>query len=240
MALHVFLFSVFQDASYWLQVHRLEHGDGGILDLDDVLCDVADDKDRVSEIWTMEKILILILSGRFGGYFLLSSCERLLVNVESISNVCKVYFFLQKMFDSWLMGLSNDCFVFLIKLDSYLLINIRALWEIIYQFHGGKTKKSFIQAGFPVAAEEMLPDPSDKSLLCTGAALISFSALINSTVYHVFDLWRPLYVYICHAYLIWKSRSRSVCFALVIKKKHWLWHQQLLLFSISITVELSA
>lgn len=50
MALHVFLFFVFQDASYWLQVHRLEHGDGGILDLDDVLCDVADDKDRVSEI----------------------------------------------------------------------------------------------------------------------------------------------------------------------------------------------
>lgn len=38
-----------QDASYWLQVHRLEHGDGGILDLDDVLCDVADDKDRVSD-----------------------------------------------------------------------------------------------------------------------------------------------------------------------------------------------
>lgn len=112
MALHVFLFSVFQDASYWLQVHRLEHGDGGILDLDDVLCDVADDKDRVSEIRTMEKILILILSRRFGGYFLLSSCERLLVNVESISNVCKVYFFLQKMFDSRLMGLSNDCFVF--------------------------------------------------------------------------------------------------------------------------------
>lgn len=36
-----------QDANYWLQVHRLEHSDGGILDLDDVLCDVADDKDRV-------------------------------------------------------------------------------------------------------------------------------------------------------------------------------------------------
>lgn len=38
-----------QDASYWLQVHRLEHSDGGILDLDDVLCDVADDKDRVRD-----------------------------------------------------------------------------------------------------------------------------------------------------------------------------------------------
>uniref|UniRef100_A0A3B3BA40 Par-3 family cell polarity regulator alpha, b n=1 Tax=Oryzias melastigma TaxID=30732 RepID=A0A3B3BA40_ORYME len=36
-----------KDANYWLQVHRLEHGDGGILDLDDVLCDVADDKDRL-------------------------------------------------------------------------------------------------------------------------------------------------------------------------------------------------
>lgn len=40
---------VFQDVSYWLQVHRLEHSDGGILDLDDVLCDVVDDKDRVSD-----------------------------------------------------------------------------------------------------------------------------------------------------------------------------------------------
>lgn len=29
-------------------MHRLEHSDGGILDRDDVLCDVADDKDRVS------------------------------------------------------------------------------------------------------------------------------------------------------------------------------------------------
>lgn len=50
--------TVFQDASYWLQVHRLEHSDGGILDLDDVLCDVADDKDRVSDqIRVMEKTL---------------------------------------------------------------------------------------------------------------------------------------------------------------------------------------
>lgn len=38
-----------QDPSYWVQVHRLEHGDGGILDLDDMLCDVVDDKDRVSQ-----------------------------------------------------------------------------------------------------------------------------------------------------------------------------------------------
>lgn len=48
------LFNVLlQDANYWLQVHRLEHGDGGILDLDDVLCDVADDKDRVSDVQGM-------------------------------------------------------------------------------------------------------------------------------------------------------------------------------------------
>lgn len=40
----------FQDPSYWVQVHRLEHGDGGILDVDDMLCDVVDDKDRVSQV----------------------------------------------------------------------------------------------------------------------------------------------------------------------------------------------
>uniref|UniRef100_A0A673ZTK2 Par-3 family cell polarity regulator n=1 Tax=Salmo trutta TaxID=8032 RepID=A0A673ZTK2_SALTR len=39
------------DPGYWLQVHRLEHGDGGILDLDDTLCDVADDKDRLVAVY---------------------------------------------------------------------------------------------------------------------------------------------------------------------------------------------
>nr|XP_045217853.1 partitioning defective 3 homolog isoform X31 [Macaca fascicularis] len=38
--------AIAKDPNYWIQVHRLEHGDGGILDLDDILCDVADDKDR--------------------------------------------------------------------------------------------------------------------------------------------------------------------------------------------------
>ena len=42
------LYALIQDPNYWIQVHRLEHGDGGLLDLDDILCDVADDKDRVS------------------------------------------------------------------------------------------------------------------------------------------------------------------------------------------------
>eukprot|EP00062_Callorhinchus_milii_P008917 gi/632952143/ref/XP_007891686.1/ PREDICTED: partitioning defective 3 homolog [Callorhinchus milii] len=40
-----------KDPAYWVQVHRLEHGDGGILDLDDILCDVADDKDRLVAIF---------------------------------------------------------------------------------------------------------------------------------------------------------------------------------------------
>uniref|UniRef100_A0A8C2YXD1 Par-3 family cell polarity regulator n=1 Tax=Cyclopterus lumpus TaxID=8103 RepID=A0A8C2YXD1_CYCLU len=39
------------DPSYWVQVHRLEHGDGGILDLDDMLCDVVDDKDRLVAVY---------------------------------------------------------------------------------------------------------------------------------------------------------------------------------------------
>ncbi|XP_034500283.1 partitioning defective 3 homolog isoform X12 [Ailuropoda melanoleuca] len=40
-----------EDPNYWIQVHRLEHGDGGILDLDDTLCDVADDKDRLVAVF---------------------------------------------------------------------------------------------------------------------------------------------------------------------------------------------
>nr|XP_044618197.1 partitioning defective 3 homolog isoform X18 [Equus asinus] len=40
-----------EDPNYWVQVHRLEHGDGGILDLDDILCDVADDKDRLVAVF---------------------------------------------------------------------------------------------------------------------------------------------------------------------------------------------
>ncbi|XP_005994883.1 partitioning defective 3 homolog isoform X2 [Latimeria chalumnae] len=43
--------AIAKDPSYWVQVHRLEHSDGGILDLDDILCDVADDKDRLVAIY---------------------------------------------------------------------------------------------------------------------------------------------------------------------------------------------
>uniref|UniRef100_A0A8C7TAZ4 Par-3 family cell polarity regulator n=1 Tax=Oncorhynchus mykiss TaxID=8022 RepID=A0A8C7TAZ4_ONCMY len=43
--------AIAKDPDYWLQVHRLEHGDGGILDLDDTLCDVADDKDRLVAVY---------------------------------------------------------------------------------------------------------------------------------------------------------------------------------------------
>uniref|UniRef100_A0A8C0UN49 Partitioning defective 3 homolog n=1 Tax=Cyanistes caeruleus TaxID=156563 RepID=A0A8C0UN49_CYACU len=47
----LFSSSFLQDQNYWIQVHRLEHGDGGILDLDDILCDVADDKDRLVAVF---------------------------------------------------------------------------------------------------------------------------------------------------------------------------------------------
>ncbi|XP_057681039.1 partitioning defective 3 homolog [Corythoichthys intestinalis] len=43
--------AIAKDPSYWVQVHRLEHRDGGILDLDDVLSDVADDKDRLVAVY---------------------------------------------------------------------------------------------------------------------------------------------------------------------------------------------
>lgn len=56
---YIFFFSL-QDPSYWVQVHRLEHGDGGILDVDDMLCDVVDDKDRVSEIEWKREICVFV------------------------------------------------------------------------------------------------------------------------------------------------------------------------------------
>ncbi|XP_047424736.1 partitioning defective 3 homolog isoform X2 [Mugil cephalus] len=43
--------AIAKDPSYWVQVHRLEHGDGGILDLDDMLVDVVDDKDRLVAVY---------------------------------------------------------------------------------------------------------------------------------------------------------------------------------------------
>lgn len=36
-----------QDPTYWVNIHHLEYTDGGILDPDDVLADVVEDKDKV-------------------------------------------------------------------------------------------------------------------------------------------------------------------------------------------------
>uniref|UniRef100_A0A8C6SIE5 Par-3 family cell polarity regulator n=1 Tax=Neogobius melanostomus TaxID=47308 RepID=A0A8C6SIE5_9GOBI len=43
--------AIAKEPSYWVQVHRLEHGDGGILDQDDLLSDVVDDKDRLVAVF---------------------------------------------------------------------------------------------------------------------------------------------------------------------------------------------
>lgn len=41
------LVSVLQDPTSWVNIHHLEYTDGGILDPDDVLADVVEDKDKV-------------------------------------------------------------------------------------------------------------------------------------------------------------------------------------------------
>ncbi|XP_058037696.1 partitioning defective 3 homolog isoform X12 [Ahaetulla prasina] len=43
--------AIAKDPNYWIQVHHLEHSDGGILDSDDIVRDVADDKDRLVAIF---------------------------------------------------------------------------------------------------------------------------------------------------------------------------------------------
>lgn len=45
------LVSLLQDPSYWVNIHHLEYTDGGILDPDDVLADVVEDKDKVELEW---------------------------------------------------------------------------------------------------------------------------------------------------------------------------------------------
>lgn len=38
-----------QDPGYWVKIHHLEYTDGGILDPDDILADVVEDKDKVDD-----------------------------------------------------------------------------------------------------------------------------------------------------------------------------------------------
>lgn len=97
----LFSSSFMQDPNYWIQVHRLEHGDGGILDLDDILCDVADDKDRVSTNGNENSVAHLHIRGvcfhvsqsgsqhRDFRHFLCSLPDR----CEQLVTVVFVYFF---------------------------------------------------------------------------------------------------------------------------------------------------
>lgn len=97
----LFSSSFMQDPNYWIQVHRLEHGDGGILDLDDILCDVADDKDRVSTNGNESSVAHLHIRGvcfhvsqsgsqhRDFRHFLCSLPDR----CEQLVTVVFVYFF---------------------------------------------------------------------------------------------------------------------------------------------------
>lgn len=43
------LLMVLQDPGYWVKIHHLEYTDGGILDPDDILADVVEDKDKVDD-----------------------------------------------------------------------------------------------------------------------------------------------------------------------------------------------
>uniref|UniRef100_A0A8C3M4S1 Par-3 family cell polarity regulator beta n=1 Tax=Chrysolophus pictus TaxID=9089 RepID=A0A8C3M4S1_CHRPC len=45
------LVSLLQDPTYWVNIHHLEYTDGGILDPDDVLADVVEDKDKLIAVY---------------------------------------------------------------------------------------------------------------------------------------------------------------------------------------------
>lgn len=59
--LRFFFVSVLQDPASWVNIHHLEYMDGGILDPDDVLADVVEDKDKVELGWKYFFYLLLCL-----------------------------------------------------------------------------------------------------------------------------------------------------------------------------------
>ena len=53
--LNVWFCVLLQSESYWIHVKSLaSQGEGGILDTDDLVCDVADDREKVNELIIME------------------------------------------------------------------------------------------------------------------------------------------------------------------------------------------
>ncbi|XP_015270025.1 PREDICTED: partitioning defective 3 homolog B-like [Gekko japonicus] len=50
-ALQRFLRTKEKDPSYWVNIHHLEYTDGGILDPDDMLADVVEDKDKLIAVY---------------------------------------------------------------------------------------------------------------------------------------------------------------------------------------------
>lgn len=46
-----------KDPGYWVKIHHLEYTDGGILDPDDVLADVVEDKDRLIAVFDEQEPL---------------------------------------------------------------------------------------------------------------------------------------------------------------------------------------
>ena len=46
-----------QDPGYWVKIHHLEYTDGGILDPDDVLADVVEDKDKLIAVFDEQEPL---------------------------------------------------------------------------------------------------------------------------------------------------------------------------------------
>uniref|UniRef100_A0A671YTW3 Par-3 family cell polarity regulator n=1 Tax=Sparus aurata TaxID=8175 RepID=A0A671YTW3_SPAAU len=78
--------AIAKDPSYWVQVHRLEHGDGGILDQDDMLCDVVDDKDRVSQSWS-ETVIKRGACGRIFYFFIFPNRHFLLCHLFTFTSV---------------------------------------------------------------------------------------------------------------------------------------------------------
>ena len=70
-----------QPSSYWIAVQTLKASDGGILDSDDQLCDVADDREQVSISGLMRNGADLTLNGKHVMYMYVASSKLLTVRL---------------------------------------------------------------------------------------------------------------------------------------------------------------
>lgn len=128
----------------------------------------------------------------------------------------------------WLLidGPQQWLFCVFIKLDSYLLINISALWEIIISFMVEKQRRVSFKQGFLLLQRKCFLTRQIR-VSCVPKQPLSVSQLWLIAQYTMSLICEGLYMFTFAMHILSQKVGLGQCALL------WLWHQQLLLFSVS-------